>query len=123
MSLRAEIIEALTAAGWPVVPWGRVTGGRFVMVRPGGIQGDRALINVWIVNPRESVMDDPDEGLHEAADAIYDLLRPKLVQPFVQPGAPYDPMPTDPRKRSAGSNAHSTMVLIGADPRRRGLTG
>ena len=112
MSARQTIIDTLTANGHTVVPWGGMQRGQYLIVRPGGISDERTIVEVWVVNPPEHGMADPDHALSEYVDTIYDLLRKHLLGVNASPGPPYNP---------TGKTDHSAMILTGADPNRRGL--
>lgn len=111
MSFRERIIDLLVEAGIVVRPWGQVGPGRFHMVRPAGVAaGDRALVEVWCVNPRASAQDDPDDGLEEYMTATYRLLRPHAINPEVAP-AEYVVNPN-----TRGANAHPALVITVSSP-------
>lgn len=114
MSARSEVIALLEGNGFVLEPFGHVAPGKmpFLIVRPGGIAGERNVVEVWVVNPPSNSMYDPDEGLEEDADKVYDLLRHHLLDPSVAPGPPYNP---------TGRNPHSTMLLTGVYPNARGI--
>ena len=106
MSLRTDMIELLQGVGYDVLPFGRVQNhAQFLIVRPGGILNSREAIEVWIVNTTATNLYDPDEGLEEMAETLFDLLRRHLVNVQVNPGPVYDPN---------GKSPHMTMVLTGA---------
>lgn len=114
MSLRSDITSVLQQAGHKVLPWMHTAAGRFAIVRPGGVSGERSVIEVWLVNPRASSINDPDEGLQEWADEVYALLRRHLVEPDITPGPEYNP---------SGKAPHTTMILNGGSPERLGVGG
>jgi len=108
MSLRQAVMMALADKGHIVVPWGNATSQDAVIVRPGGIVSEREVVEVWIVNAYRA---DPDEGLAERGNAIFNELRTMLLDITVTPGPTYDPV---------GAVPHSTLILTGAG-RARGL--
>lgn len=120
---RGTVIALLEGIGIPVVPWGEVSRqneGRFCIVRPGGVTSDRNVVDVWIVNgPRDFYGNDPDAGLEEFGDQVYNLLRLHLLEPSMTPGSDYVPGSSDPR--ATRTLPRSTMLLTGSYPTARGI--
>ena len=114
---RDTIIGLLQGINVPVVPWSGGTtenGGRFCMVRPGGIAGDRNLVDVWMVNaPGDWHGNDPDHEFEPFIDEVYNLLRLHLVEPAIGPAPDYTPR--------GGGYPRSAMLLTGAYPTARGI--
>ena len=108
MPAKAEIEAVLTREGWTLIPFGRSPRPRdpdlSLIVRPGGITAGRTAVEVWIINAAAASLYDPDAGLDEVADRLYELLRRHLSDVSVTPGPTYDP---------TGGAPHMTMILVG----------
>ena len=88
MALTDDVTTTLIQGGYRVGKEGDISNQSFCIVRPGGVVGGNAVVEIVYVHvPRQR--SDPYEGMQAVAENLYRLLRREMQSVEIVAGPPY----------------------------------